>query len=161
MPYSSSEFKTIYLRCFPPCMRIAVCLLHSEDEARDTVQESFLKLWETDMKITSPDAFLLRSVRNACINRINAEQTRERIRRQLPIGPVAEDTDIDSRDEQVREAVDRLLSGRERQVVDKIYSEGLSYKDAAESLDVSVATINKNIVAALKKLRTHFKSCKP
>ena len=123
-------------------------LLHSEDEARDTVQESFLKLWETDMDVTNPDAFLIRSVRNACINRINSVQIREKIRRQLPLAP---------ENEEVREAVVRLLTGRERQVVDKIYSEGLSYKDAAESLDVSVATINKNIVAALKKLRTHFK----
>lgn len=157
MPYSSSEFKTIYLRCFPPCMRMAMSLLHSEDEARDTVQESFLKLWETDMDVTNPDAFLIRSVRNACINRINSVQIREKIRRQLPLAPESEETDIEGRDEEVREAVVRLLTGRERQVVDKIYSEGLSYKDAAESLDVSVATINKNIVAALKKLRTHFK----
>ncbi len=157
MPYSSSEFKTIYLRCFPPCMRMAMSLLHSEDEARDTVQESFLKLWETDMDVTNPDAFLIRSVRNACINRINSVQIREKIRRQLPLAPESEETDIEGRDEEVREAVARLLTGRERQVVDKIYSEGLSYKDAAESLDVSVATINKNIVAALNKLRTHFK----
>lgn len=161
MPYSSSEFKTIYLRCFPPCMRMAICLLHSEDEARDTVQESFLKLWETDMDVINPDAFLIRSVRNACINRINSASTRERIRKQLPVGPIIEETDIERRDEEVREAVDRLLTGRERQVVDKIYSEGLSYKEAAESLDVSVATINKNIVAALKKLRIHFKTRKP
>ena len=157
MPYSSSEFKTIYLRCFPPCMRMAMSLLHSEDEARDTVQESFLKLWETDMDVTNPDAFLIRSVRNACINRINSVQIREKIRRQLPLAPESEETDIEGRDEEVREAVARLLTGRERQVVDKIYSEGLSYKDAAESLDVSVATINKNIVAALQQLRTHFK----
>ena len=87
MPYSSSEFKTIYLRCFPPCMRMAMSLLHSEDEARDTVQESFLKLWETDMDVTNPDAFLIRSVRNACINRINSVQIREKIRRQLPLAP--------------------------------------------------------------------------
>ena len=105
----------------------------------------------------TPTLFLIRSVRNACINRINSVQIREKIRRQLPLAPESEETDIEGRDEEVREAVARLLTGRERQVVDKIYSEGLSYKDAAESLDVSVATINKNIVAALKKLRTHFK----
>ena len=122
-------------------MRMAMSLLHSEDEARDTVQESFLKLWETDMDVTNPDAFLIRSVRNACINRINSVQIREKIRRQLPLAPESEETDIEGRDEEVREAVARLLTGRERQVVDKIYSEGLSYKDAAESLDVSVLSL--------------------
>lgn len=61
----------------------------------------------------------------------------------------------------VQSAVQSLLSGRERQVVDKIYAEGLSYKETAERLDVSVSMINKCIVSALKKLRTHFKTNRP
>ncbi len=60
----------------------------------------------------------------------------------------------------MKAAIERLLSSREQQVVEKVYTEGLSYKDAAENLGVSVAAINKNIVAALKKLRTHFKTIK-
>ncbi|MDE6338825.1 MAG: hypothetical protein K2K97_03440, partial [Muribaculaceae bacterium] len=37
-------------------------------------------------------------------------------------------------------------------------TEGLSYKDAAGQLGVSVAMVNKSVVGALKKLRKHFKS---
>lgn len=71
-----------------------------------------------------------------------------------------EDFDIDGRDEDVRAAIFRLLTPREKDVVDRIYAEGMSYKEAAESLEVSVAAVNKNIVSALKKLRIHFKTCK-
>ena len=74
--------------------------------------------------------------------------------------PPPDDFDYEQQNEEVKTAIQKLLTSRERQVVDKIYSEGLSYKDTAESLGVSVAAVNKNIVGALKKLRNHFKTNK-
>lgn len=38
MEYSTTEFETLYRQCFPPAMRLAVSMLHEEDEARDIVQ---------------------------------------------------------------------------------------------------------------------------
>ncbi len=161
MQYSVTEFEAIYLRCFPPAMGLAVSLLHDEDDARDAVQEIFLRLWESDTVIDNPQAFVIRSVRNLCLNRIAAADTRERFRRRFPLDETSYSTDIEERHLMVQTAVQSLLSGRERQVVDKIYAEGLSYKETAERLDVSVSMINKCIVSALKKLRTHFKTNKP
>lgn len=159
MQYSTTEFETLYIRIFPPSMRLAMSLLHDEDEARDAVQEVFVKLWETDSRVSNPDAFIVRSVRNACLNRINMLDTRERIRQKLTLDAMPpEDFDIESRNEEVQAAISRVLTPREKQVVDKIYAEGLSYKEAAANLGVSVGAINKNVVAALKKLRTHFKN---
>ena len=161
MRYSETEFETLYCKCFPPSMRLAMSLLHEEDEARDVVHEVFLKLWESDIRFDNPVAFILRSVRNACLNRINMLDTRERIRRRLTLEmPPADDCDMEQRHEDVRAAIQQLLTSREQQVVGKIYTEGLSYKDTAECLGVSVASVNKNIVAALRKLRTHFKTGK-
>jgi len=135
-------------------------MLHDEDEARDVVQEVFLKLWEAENEIGNPQAFVIRSVRNACLNRIAAADTRERICRRLSLEDVDHDVDIETQCEEVRRAVRTILSTRECQVVDMIYAGRLSYKEAAESLDVSVALINKSIVSALKKLRTYFKTQK-
>lgn len=164
MQYSVSEFETIYLRCFPAAFRLALSLLHDEDEARDATQEVFLKLWQTDTAVSNPVAFLIRAVRNVCLNRIAALDTRERFIRNLPLDPFDDPPDDpldpDDRQAQVRSAVDSLLSPRQRQVVAKIYSEGLSYKQTAQDLDVSVAMVNKSIVGALKKLRSFFNSKK-
>ena len=66
-------------------MRLAVSLLHGEDEARDVVQEVFLKLWESNIRVENPMAFLLRAVRNACLNRINMLDTRDKICRRLMV----------------------------------------------------------------------------
>lgn len=158
MRYSTTEFETLYTRYFPPSMRLAVSLLHDEDEARDVVHEVFYKLWEAQLRPDNPAAFIIRSVRNASINHINMLDTRERIRQRLALDPPPDDVDLELRNRQVIEAVHNLLSDRERQVVNKIYAEGLSYREAALSLGVSVAAINKNIVGALKKLRSHFKT---
>lgn len=160
MEYSTTEFETLYTQCFPPTMRLAISLLHEEDEARDVVQEVFLKFWESNIRVENPVAFLIRAVRNACLNRINMLDTRDKIRQRLTLDSQTDDFDIDGRDEEVRLAILKLLTPREREVVDRIYTMGLSYKDAAENLEVSAATINKNIVSALKKLRNHFKTFK-
>ena len=160
MQYSTAEFETLYIQCFPPAMRLAISLLHEEDEARDVVHEVFLKLWESDVKADNPSAYILRSVRNASISRIRKLDVREKVKLKLMLEPPPDDSDWERRNEEVKKAVERLLTSREQQVVEKIYSEGMSYKDAADSLGVSVAAINKNIVGALKKLRTHFKTGK-
>ncbi len=135
-------------------------LLHDEDDARDVVHEVFLKLWESETRIENPNAYILRSVRNTSLSRIRNLDVREKVKRNLMLEPPPEDFDYEQRNEDVKNAIARLLSSRERQIVEKIYTEGLSYKEAAENLGVSVAAINKNIVAALKKLRTHFKTGK-
>lgn len=160
MQYSITEFEAIYLRCFPPAMRLAISLLHDEDDARDAVQEVFLRLCESDTGIENPQAFVIRSVRNVCLNRIAAADTRERFRRRYSLDEPDDGVDIEARHSEIRSAVQTLLTQRERQVVDKIYADGLSYKETAASLEVSVSMINKSVVSALKKLRTHFKTNK-
>lgn len=160
MKYSSTEFETLYTQCFPPSIRLAMSLLHDEDEARDVVHEVFLKLWEAKVGPDNPMGFIIRAVRNACLNRISMLDTREKIRKKLTLEAHVEEYDIEPRNEEVMAAIKRLLTPREQQVVEKIYAEGLSYREVSQRLGISVATVNKNIVAALKKLRIHFKTGK-
>ncbi len=158
MQYSASEFETLYTQCFPSAMRLAMGLLHDEDEARDVVHEVFLRLWEAKTRADNPAAFIIRSVRNASLDRIKRLDTRERAIKKISLEPPSDDLDPETLNEEVASAIRNLLTQRERQVVSKIYTEGLSYKNAAASLGISVAAINKNLVVALKKLRNHFKT---
>ena len=45
------------------------------------------------------------------------------------------------------------LTPRAQDVIRKIYLEGMKYKDVADKLGISVATVNSILVRALKKLR--------
>ena len=158
MQYSITEFEEIYRRCFRSALKLAFSLLHDDDEARDAVQEVFLKLWESDSVVENEGAYILRMVRNNCLNRIAATDSHERIKRRLPFEEVEETEELSLDGDKLTHAVTTLLTPREKEVVEKIYSENLSYKDAAGQLGVSVAMINKCVVNALKKLRNHFKS---
>lgn len=135
-------------------------LLHDEDEARDVLHEVFLKLWESESRVDNPSAYIIRSVRNACVSRIRKLEIREKVKSKLMLEPPPDDFDYERRNAEVMTAIRRLLTSRERQVVDKIYTDGLSYKEAAASLGVSVAAVNKNVVGALRKLRSYFKTGK-
>lgn len=161
MQYSAAEFETLYTQCFEPSLRLALSLLHEEDEARDAVHEVFLKLWESKTKVDNPRAYIVRSVRNTCLSRIRHLDVREKVRMKLLMEPPPEDFDYEQRNVEVLAAMDLLLSYREREVVDKIYVEGKSYKETASYFGLSVAAINKNVVSALRKLRIHFKTGKP
>lgn len=160
MQYSASEFETLYIKCFPPSMRLALSLLHEEDEARDVVHDVFLKLWESNIKVENPSAYIIRSVRNASLSRVYKLDNHERIRRSLTLENQCEDVDSEERNEEVLLAISRLLTSREKQVVEKIYSEELTYNETASSLGISLSAVNKHIVSALKKLRTHFNTGK-
>ena len=70
-------------------------LLHEEDDARDVVQEVFLKLWESNIRIENPTAFIIRSVRNACLNRISMLDTRDKIHQRIMLDAPPDDFDIE------------------------------------------------------------------
>lgn len=161
MHYSTQEFETLYAETFEPSFRLALSLLHEEEDARDVVHEVYLRLWESDSRVDNSKAYVIRAVRNSCISRIRHLDVREKVRMKLMLEPPPEEfdpEDFQQRNVEVLDAMDRLLTFREREVVDKIYMEGKSYKETAATLGVTVAAINKNVVGALKKLRTHFKT---
>lgn len=158
MQYTVTEFETLYKRCLPPSMRLAFSLLHDEHEARDIVQGVFLKLWESEARVENPMTFVMRSVRNACLNRINMLDTHDKILRRITLESPPDDYDAElQNNEEILSAISKLLTKREQEIVERIYTEGMSYKETAESLGISVSAVNKNIVSALKKLRNHFK----
>jgi len=160
MPFSAEEYETIYRRCHPRALGLTITLLGNEEEARDMVQQIFISLWETRIKVDNPDAFIYRAVRNQCLNRLEQFDARERIRQQYAILTDTTEPDPDTRIEDVYQAMDLLLSERERQVVTEIFDKGNNYRKAASNLHLSTASINKYITSALKTLRMHFKKSK-
>ncbi len=160
MSFSLAEFEIIYKRCHPRALGLSISMLGNEDEARDTVQQVFASLWESQLKVDNPDAFIYRAVRNRCLNRLEQLDTRERIRGQYALLAQESDSSPGPLIEDVYNAADFLLSERERQVVSEIFEKGNNYKAAAANLKLSTSSINKYITSALKTLRLHFKTQK-
>ena len=130
-------------------------------EAEDIVQDTFIYLWVNRAKIThsgSLYAYLSRSVKNSCIDRkLHAEVEQRYLREMMASG---EESSEDS--ENLEELYKRLqvvmdsLPPKCKEIFILGCVEGLSYKDVAEQLGVSVNTVKTQVKVAYKKIKSEF-----
>ena len=110
-------------------------------EAEDIVQDTFIYLWVNRAKIThsgSLYAYLSRSVKNSCIDRKLHAEVEQRYLREMMASV------MDSLPPKCKEI---FILG---------CVEGLSYKDVAEQLGVSVNTVKTQVKVAYKKIKSEF-----
>jgi len=159
----AKDFKKSVLPVSKKLLRFATHFLHDEDEARDVVQDVFLKLWqrkETLEEIENIEAFAMRMTRNRCLDVMRANKT----------VPIDEDTDrrLKAKTIDVHSKVE--LSESANQIKSLIYKlpdlqrtvmqlrdiEQLSYEEIAEATDLKVNAIRVNLSRARKKVRDEF-----
>lgn len=128
--------------------------------ARDIAQETFLKTWERreQWQGGSVRGYLLRIARNLMLDQFRRRDAGERALsrsdiadRPSPATPeqVFRNTEINQR----VVAVIETLSPRRREAFTLIYLRGLSYREAAEVMDVAEKTVGNHLSAALEELR--------
>ena len=147
-------FRAHYGRLF----RLAVALLHDEEEARDVVGEVFARMLDgRDSCCTLP--YLLVSTRNRCLDLICHKRVGDRLRRLLTAetAPDLSPTDIiDARYNELLRQVDTLLSPKTRKVFRLRCDEQCSYKAIAARLNISEAAVYKHLRQAVTQLKAHF-----
>ncbi len=73
MGISGDQFKKMILPISAKLFRIALMMLSGEDDAKDTMQDLYSKLWEQRDKlneINNPEAYCVTMIKNLCINRL-------------------------------------------------------------------------------------------
>lgn len=134
-------------------------------EAEDIVQEAFIKLWERRARFDNLQpvrAFLYVFVRNSCLNNIKHSRVVGRYAR--TVVPVPEDHHtvlhrmvVADKETELNRALHRLPAGC-RNVIYQDYYEGLSNKQIAARLVVSVNTVKTQKGRGLRLLRTMFRN---
>lgn len=127
----------------------------------DIVQESFVKLWNgrNDTTIeTSVKAYLYQAVKNACLNSIKHIGVKESYKKynQAEI-EYAEQTESDNitageLEERIRRNIESLPTERRKIFMLSRY-ENLKYKEIADTLGISVKTVENQMGKALAHLR--------
>lgn len=143
---------------YKPLVVWADTFLHDVPKAEDLVQDFFLRLWETRrFEHLLPEtlrAYLFTSVRNAVLNKMEkADPLANACDVALHDAPWEE---YDSFEDDVFRRVEEELGklpARSQEVIRGVYLRGRKYKELAEELGISVATVNSLLVSALKKLR--------
>jgi len=149
-------FEDIWLPLQGHFYRIAFYILENEADARDAVQDLYLKLWNMRDRldfIREPRSYGGLMIKNLCI---------DRIRKSVPGGELEEgmavkgppDTDLELREqlEGVRNAMDRLPESQ-RKLLSMRVIEGLSYEEIEKKTGLSGLNIRVQVSLARKRLK--------
>lgn len=140
--------------------RSAVSFLKNDEEAKDAVQESYLRLWKSGEINSKPEIQnkLFTILRNLCIDRLRRTPF-------LPLSKVnAEKISTDSEDSIDMEDYEKLimdgLTEFQKQIYRHLIGEGKGYEEIADDLSMSVDAVRMNMSRIRKKVRENIKKFK-
>lgn len=162
-PPVEAAFKTLFAKEYDNLCRFAMTYMQDLHLAEDVVQDTFIRIWEQKKDlITSPDVrfYLITSVKNNCISALRKQNTRKEIF--TDEAPEAEPEpfvterqhkeQLEDQKKKIAKALEQLPPKcKEVFLLIKLY--GMSYKQAAETLEISVKTVENQMGKAIKTLR--------
>ena len=155
------ELASLYKRYQAEMLLQARTLLYDEEESRDVVADVFASIAREDTVIhtATERPFLLRCVRNRCINIINKMSTRQRVSRLITLRTLEErDEDEGENAERLKLFMEQWLNKRAIDILHMRFVDGMKYQDIAESLHISEAAVYKYLSQSLTTIRQHFKA---
>lgn len=155
-----AEFEKIIRSVEDRAFRLALSMLADRDEAEDAVQDVLEKLWRnrtTAGNYQNPQAFVLASVRNLCVDRIrNRNMRREKadniVRSSERTAEIGEG--IDTRD--INEAIARIIAElpeKQKTVIHLRDIEEMEYADIARITGMDETNIRVALSRARKAVR--------
>ena len=139
---------------------LAICILSDDDESKDVVSEVFATILADDVVLMpeSEEGFLMRSVRNRCLNLIAHKGVKERVAKLL-----TDDADVilsdetDKRLERLLLLIENLEPPIRKQIFRLRYLNGMSYQEVANKMGVSKVTVFNHLSQAMDWIRKQLK----
>lgn len=158
------EFEKLFREQFSTLCNIAASIVKDPDEAKDIVQQVFIKLWQkrNELNIRGPMApYLCRAVINTAYNSSNKSNKTIYLDNHPELGNVPEtESEMaqqkDNIDTEVKKAIDALPPVC-RNVFSMSRYTSLTNKEIASELNISVKAVEKHISKAYKTLRETLK----
>lgn len=148
-----AAFDRIYRRHAPAVLRYAWSLARTRAEADDLLQETFLTLWAKRRKVALVDESVLPWLLVTCRNHaLNLRRSLAR-RREIPLDELGELAAHDGSDLAWMSEVLDTLTPVDRRLCELLLVDRLSYKDAAQLLELSESAVGKRLQRAKAKLR--------
>ena len=158
-------FSEIFKRYWPQLLDRAYRRLDSIELAEEMVQDIFVSIYHKrgEIEITSSLAGYLNSaLKYKILNHIRGEIVRNNYRKMVESSEVCYSPDVTEKmdEKELRQEIDEcldLLPAKCRQVFVLSREDNLSHKQIACMLGISVSTVEKHIVKALKIMRSNLK----
>ncbi len=143
---------------YNPLCNFAHQILKDSRAAEDVVQDVFANVWEKKSNLTidqNTAGYLFRSVKNKALEKIRRDKV---IKDLADVSWLSKDTDIEviANDYILKEKLSRsieLLPPKCKKIFEMNKYEGLTYREIAEKLDISIKTVEAHMGNAFRKLR--------
>ena len=154
-------FRKAYDELFNSLVIYSVGLGVPFEQAKDIVQECFIRLWENLNRVESHSSYMFKAVRNSSINFLSSHKNSMRGK----ILPLAEINDRGTHEDEERHAMERFhrveeayrkilsLTGKCREAFTMVYVHRMKIRDAAEVLSVSENTLKTYLKRAKETLQ--------
>lgn len=132
--------------------RVAISILRNEEDCRDALQDAVLKAWEKRETLKNENSFrpwLTRIVINNC-------NTMLRARRRLVALDEVPEPSVPPPDPVLKAALHTLPAGLRLPLV-LVYSEGMSYAEAAQAMRIPISAVRGRIYRAKQQLRKELR----
>lgn len=154
-------FESVFRQHYKGMCGYAAKYLSDLDQAEEIVQDIFFNFWNKKENLhinTSLEAYLFRSVRNACLNFLKHLKIREQYK--LANERLIQEEEKNVQDNvialELQEKIDSCVAQLppERQKIFKMSRyEGLKYREIAEKLGISIKTVEVQMGKSLKFMR--------
>ncbi len=158
---SEASYKSIFKYLFNPIKRFSFCLLKSHELAEEVASDVMFILWQrrTDLLLVENlYAYALIVARNLSLNTIKKNLKTDTI----SIDDISIDIFLDNNtpeqiliNAELRIKIEQTINQlppKGKLVFKLIKEDGLSYKDVAEILSISIKTVDAHLVSAVKKI---------
>lgn len=161
-------FKELFGKYYSSMCLFARQFLNDYELSEETVQDVFVKIWEKRNLLTietSVKHYFFRAIRNQCLNRIQHEKIKLRYAHrvateaQQEVNPDQYFMEVDLL-QRIEKSIDSLPPKR-REIFRLSREQGMKYKEIAETMNISVKTVEAQMGLALKSLREDLKDYDP
>lgn len=154
---TKTDIEHLFRSNYRALLRLAVQMVHDESAAHDIVHDVFASLLTEGYAVAS-EGYLVRAVRNRCLNYLRNLSTRQRI-----AGLFALENETADSNETAPDISDRLasivrgaLSEQTRRVLTARFVDGLRYSEISAALGISEAAVYKHLRHAIDVLRKNL-----
>lgn len=158
--YTPASFEQIYRQNYRPLFRLAYALLQDEDDCKDVIHETMANLWEKqpDVEPEKIGGYLKQAVYHACLNQLAYRERTQKLKQMYPEilqfrGSAQTNQELW---EKIQMFIQERMPEKTREVIRLCFMEKMTYKEVAELLQTSIASVNKHVVTGLRMLRDEF-----
>ena len=150
-------FEELYERYWKSLLQTAFNIVDDKEAAYDIIQEIFVSLWirKDDLKIETVSSYLFRATKLKVFEHLRKNKLSKKHIDQISFIESVNSTEEWLQEKELQHQFKKSLSelsDRSKEVFEMSRFKDLSYKEIADTLNISVKTVEGHITKALRKL---------